>query len=293
MLLGVMPAHCWRVLNPAPFRNLAHSFSKMANPKQRCKDIRDRFYPEHERPAEVFHRRVTALACPDADIVEVGCGRTAGFLRRIAPAFRQAYGIDPEITAVSRENNIHLAPGTAEQLELPDACADILVSVDVIEHLQDPGKAFTEFLRVLRPGGRILAVTPNKMHPPLLAARLLNHRLRQTLNSWATGTEPDDTFKTFYRSNSLGAFEKLATSFGLEVKSLEYVSNHPEYFMFSRPCYRVAVSLERAFLKRPYFAFLRQLIFADLQKVGPPIPLHRRQARETGILASVQKRVEL
>ena len=238
----------------------------MANPKQRCKDIRDRFYPEHERPAEVFHQRVMALARTDHDIVEIGCGRTAGFLRRVAPAFRQAYGIDPEITAVSRENNIHLAPGTAEQLDLPDASADILVSVDVIEHLPDPGKAFTEFLRVLRPGGQILAVTPNKMHPPLLAARLLNHRMRQTLNSWATGTDPDDTFRTFYRLNSLSAFRKLADVFGLKIVSLEYVSNHPEYLMFSRSVYRLGVGLERTLLSTQPFAFLRQLIFADFQK---------------------------
>jgi len=238
----------------------------MPNAKERCKDIRDRFYPEHERPVEVIHQRVMALSRPDADIVEVGCGRTGGFVRQVAPAFRIAYGIDPEITAVTRDGNIQLTPGTAEHLELPDECADLILSVDVIEHLPDPAKAFAEFLRVLRPGGRILSVTPNKMHPPLIAARLMNHRLRQTINSWATGTEPDDTFKTFYRLNSLGAFEKLATDFGLEVKSLEYISNHPEYFMFSRPCYRVAVSFERTFLNTRPFAFLRQLIFADFQK---------------------------
>jgi SAM-dependent methyltransferase len=238
----------------------------MPNAKQRCKDIRDRFYPEHERPAEIFHQRVMALSGRDVDIVEVGCGRTGGFVRQVAPAFRTAYGIDPEITAVAREGNLQLTPGTAERLELPDECADVIVSVDVIEHLQDPKIAFAEFLRVLRPGGRILSVTPNKMHPPLVAARLLNHRLRQTINSWATGTEPDDTFKTFYRLNSLAAFERLASDLGLKMRSLEYVSNHPEYFMFSRPCYRIAVSFERTFLNTRPFAFLRQLIFADFQK---------------------------
>jgi ubiquinone/menaquinone biosynthesis C-methylase UbiE len=257
----------------------------MPNAKERCKDIRDRFYPEHERPAEVIHQRVMALSRPDADFVEVGCGRTGGFVRQMAPAFRTAYGVDPEVTAVTRDGNVQLTPGTAEQLELPDECADLIVSVDVVEHLQHPEKAFAEFLRVLRPGGRILTVTPNKMHPPLVAARLLNHRLRQTINSWATGTEPDDTFRTFYRLNSLGAFEKLAGNFGLEVMSLEYVSNHPEYFMFSRSLYRAAVSFERTFLNARPFAFLRQLIFADFQK-----PAHAMDSRRSPSLISQTSR---
>lgn len=235
-------------------------------PKQRCKDIRDRFYPMDERPGELFFQRVMALQGADKDIAEIGCGRVPGFLRRVSGSFRSLYGFDPEISAPSQEGNIRLAQGFAEHLELADASVDAIVSADVVEHLADPQKAFAEFIRVLRPRGRILAMTPNKMHPPLLVARLLNHETRQRLNSWATGTQPEDTFKVFYRLNTVPAFRRLAGDLGLKTIHVDYLSNHPQYLMFSRLFYRMGVVFERNLLARRPFAFLRQYILAELEK---------------------------
>jgi SAM-dependent methyltransferase len=235
-------------------------------PKQRCKDIRDRFYPFDERPGELFFQRVMALKGADRNLAEIGCGRVPGFLRRVSANFRTLYGFDPEIAAPSEEGNIRLAQGFAEHLELPDKSVDAVVSADVVEHLEDPHKAFSEFIRVLRPGGRILAMTPNKNHPPLFVARLLNHRTRQILNSWATGTRPEDTFRVFYHLNTVPAFKRLANELGLKVIKAEYISNHPQYLMFSRLSYRMGIMVERNLLNTRPFAFLRQYILAELEK---------------------------
>lgn len=238
----------------------------MPTPKERCQDIRDRFYPYDDRPGEFFFRRVSALGGPDSDLVEVGCGREPGFLRRVAPAFRLLYGFDPEITAPAQENGIRLAPGFAEHLDLGDRSVNVVTSANVVEHLPDPCRAFTEFKRVLRPGGRILVHTPNMLHPPLLLARPLPHRARQYLNRLTTGTRSEDTFPTFYRANTLSTIHRLARDLGLKVVSLQYVSNHPQYLMFSRFCYRVGVTIERSLLNTRALAFLRQYIFAELEK---------------------------
>jgi len=55
--------------------------------------------------------------------------------------------------------------------ELPDHSADVVLCLDVIEHLiySDQEKAVDEFARVLRPGGRALISVPNLAH---LASRL-------------------------------------------------------------------------------------------------------------------------
>jgi SAM-dependent methyltransferase len=238
----------------------------MISPKQRCKDIRDRFYPMEERPGEILFRRVKELGGSERDLLEVGCGRVPGFLRQAASSYRSLYGFDPEITASSQDGNIRIAPGFAEHLELEDQSVDVLTSTDVVEHLPDPRKAFAEFMRVLRPGGRILVITPNKTHPPLFAARLLSHRARQTLNGWVTGTKSEDTFPTFYRLNAVPDFKRLASDLGLKVIRAEYISNHPQYLMFSRVCYRIGVTLERRLLRMQSLAFLRQYIFAELEK---------------------------
>jgi SAM-dependent methyltransferase len=235
-------------------------------PKQRCKDIRDRFYPFEERPGELFFQRVMALGRPGNDLAEIGCGRVPGFLRRVAPGFRSLYGFDPEISEPSQEGNIRIAPGFAEHLDLPNESVDVVVSTDVVEHLSDPPRAFSEFIRVLRPGGRILTMTPNKFHPPLLAATWMNHRTRQRLNSLVTGTQSEDTFRTFYRLNSVPAFKLLAQDLRVKLIKAEYVSNHPQYLMFSRLCYRLGIAFERSLLRMRALSFLRQYIVAELEK---------------------------
>lgn len=235
-------------------------------PKQKCKDIRDRFYPMEQRPGEIFFNRVKELGGADRDLLEVGCGRVPGFLRDMAPNYRLLHGFDPEITEVSQSGNIRTAPGFAEKLDLKGESVDVLVSTDVVEHLPDPRKAFTEFMRVLRPGGRILTITPNKSHPPLFAARMLSHGLRQKINGLVTGTKDEDTFPTFYKLNSVSDFKQLAGALGLNVITAEYLSNHPQYLMFSRAVYRVGVTFERNLLNTRPLASLRQYIFTELEK---------------------------
>jgi SAM-dependent methyltransferase len=235
-------------------------------PKEKCKDIRDRFYPMDGRPAQIIFSRVIKLGGYERDLLEVGCGRESNFLREAAAHYRLLYGFDPEIAAQVQEGKIRFAPGFAEHLDLKDESVDVLTSIDVVEHLPDPRKAFSEFMRVLRPGGRILVITPNKSHPPLFGARMLSHGMRQKINGFVTGTKDEDTFPTFYRLNNVSAFKRLANDLGLKVITAEYLSNHPQYLMFSRVAYRIGVAFERTLLRTRPLAFLRQYIFAELQK---------------------------
>lgn len=238
----------------------------MPTAKQRCKDIRDRFYPFEGRPAEILWRRILSLADPDAVVIEVGCGREPGLLRRAVSHFGSAYGFDPEFSAPLQEGRIHLARGFAEHLSLPDESADLIITVDVLEHLAEPVKAFSEFARVLRSRGRILSLTPNILHPPLLLARPLPHWMRRYLNKRATGTESEDTFPTFYRANTVGALRHVGQNSGLSVVSIEHISNHPQYLMFSRLCYRAGIAIERNILNTRPFAFLRHYILSEFEK---------------------------
>jgi len=65
----------------------------------------------------------------------------------------------------------------AENLELPDASFDVVISFSSIMHFPNPGRAAAEMLRVLRPGGRlVLSFTAIR---PLSGPRLLRHWLRR------------------------------------------------------------------------------------------------------------------
>jgi 2-polyprenyl-3-methyl-5-hydroxy-6-metoxy-1,4-benzoquinol methylase len=49
-----------------------------------------------------------------------------------------------------------------EPLDLPGESFDVIISTEVIEHLENPRATFREFHRLLRPAGTIIVTTPNQ-----------------------------------------------------------------------------------------------------------------------------------
>ena len=98
-----------------------------------------------------------------ARIAEVGCG-TGGTLRTLSAAFPSAsvLGIDPneQALALTRDRGSEAVLGRFEELPLPDGWADLLLGLDVIEHVRDDARALAEARRALRPGGRLVLTVP-------------------------------------------------------------------------------------------------------------------------------------
>jgi L-amino acid N-acyltransferase YncA/2-polyprenyl-3-methyl-5-hydroxy-6-metoxy-1,4-benzoquinol methylase len=83
--------------------------------------------------------------------------------RRVGPSGK-AYGLDmtPEMLALSRANateagvdNVEFLEGYMEDMPLPDASVDVVLSNCVVNLSPDKPAVFSEIARVLRPGGRI------------------------------------------------------------------------------------------------------------------------------------------
>ena len=53
--------------------------------------------------------------------------------------------------------------GSILEMPFPDNSFDYIVSSEVIEHTMDPLHAFNELYRVLKPGGKLVLTTPNKL----------------------------------------------------------------------------------------------------------------------------------
>jgi len=56
---------------------------------------------------------------------------------------------------------VHLLDKESCNLPFADGHFDLLVSIDVHEHLRHPERLVAEFIRVLKPGGRAVVTTPN------------------------------------------------------------------------------------------------------------------------------------
>jgi SAM-dependent methyltransferase len=103
---------------------------------------------------------------PGLDLVDVGCGPgtiTTGLATAVAPGRVWAFDRDPEAVAEARRRlpDATVAVADAAALPLPDDAADIAWSHALLEHVADPVAALREMGRVVRPGGVVVAVSPD------------------------------------------------------------------------------------------------------------------------------------
>jgi ubiquinone/menaquinone biosynthesis C-methylase UbiE len=99
-------------------------------------------------------------------VLDLGSGAGADVLisaRRVGPGGR-AIGLDmtDEMLELARRNaaeaglaNVEFRKGYIEEIPLPDASVDVVISNCVINLAADKGKVLAEVARVLRPGGRV------------------------------------------------------------------------------------------------------------------------------------------
>src|SRR5438132_10815763 len=135
-------------------------------------------------------------------VLAVGSGAGLDVLlcaRRVAPQ-GHAYGVDmtDEMLELANGNakksgvtNASFLKGTIENVPLPDASVDVVISNCVINLAEDKGAVIKEAFRVLRPGGLFAVADMVELDP-------LDERLKKQLDSWAgciSGTIPIDQYR--------------------------------------------------------------------------------------------------
>ncbi|MEW5871195.1 MAG: class I SAM-dependent methyltransferase [Chloroflexota bacterium] len=104
-------------------------------------------------------------------ILENGCG-IGMYVEHLAHHSSQIIGLeyDPDRALEAGQRvaplpQAHILCAAGERLPFPDSHFDLILSHEVLEHVQDDRQAVSEMVRVLRPGGRIVIFAPNRGYP--------------------------------------------------------------------------------------------------------------------------------
>lgn len=144
--------------------------------------------------------KTAALAEPNQTVLDAGAGETrfaAYFSRHLYLALDACVG-----DALWDYSRIHVVADLAA-LPLRDSAVDIVLNIQVLEHVKDPGAVVTELHRVLRPGGRLYLTAPQ---------------------GWGEHQQPHD----FYRFTSY-ALRNLLTAAGFEHSEIKPLGGYFHY----------------------------------------------------------------
>lgn len=119
--------------------------------------------PIHQR---LFKAYVVAKEYIHGDVLEVGCGEGRGInvLMEAAKHFTAVDKIEPVIKKLQQKYPAgrFLAMNIPPLKELASDSYDVIVSFQVIEHIENDQLFLKEIHRVLKPGGTALITTPNR-----------------------------------------------------------------------------------------------------------------------------------
>ena len=98
----------------------------------------------------------------------------------------------------------------------------------------------------------ISKLIPNKFHPWIVAR--------------TTGRAEEDTFPTYYKSNTYRAIKRLSKESGFELTASRYLGQYPAYFMFNPVLLLPAIGYEKLVNKFNSLRYLRGWLLVILRK---------------------------
>lgn len=133
---------------------------------------------DFERMVPAFHKGTTAYAehviryqaaqeiVRNKTVLDIACGSGYG-TAMLATTAEEVIGIDVNEAAVEyaaayySKSNVRYLLGDGQNIPLPDASIDVVISFETIEHIQDYQKFLSEIKRILKCDGTLVLSTPN------------------------------------------------------------------------------------------------------------------------------------
>jgi len=233
--------------------------------KNLSKKLIDRYYSYEQHPYYIFESIIKCYLKSSCTLLDAGCGRHAEFLVKYKDKVKRAIGVDlVEFDPGVKNIGLELLQSDLMNIELKDGSVDLIISRSVMEHLEKPLPVFTTLHRILRPGGRFIFLTPNLGDYVSIFAKLIPNRFHPWIVARTEGRKEEDTFPTFYRSNTHAALTRLAMKSNFKLVSCRYLGQCPHYFQFNSFFFLIAMAYEKITSKSDSLKTLRPWLLVEL-----------------------------
>jgi len=200
--------------------------------------------PNWEESTNIYHNQIRQYVTSKTKLLDIGCGHS-NLLKDIYKRTPHTYGIDPDKHALTRNKLIKdVRQEYVEKMSFTDNFFDIVVCAWVLEHLPDPKKVFKEIHRVLKPGGRVIFITPNSLNYNVWIIRLIPESLHDFFTRKLYGRQENDTFSKKYKFNNPKKIEESMKGWGYTKEDL-IINGDPSYISFDRITFEIACLIEK------------------------------------------------
>lgn len=173
----------------------------------------------------VYHEHIAAAIKPDSRVLDLGCGdgRFSG-IQITGFHGKELVGLDIDGELLKKNTYVHYRVlGNAQILPFADGIFDVVITRALVEHLTAPRSAFSEISRVLKSGGKVVLMTPNKLNPLGFFSSNISAKTRATLKKTFTRPELlEGNYEAYYRCNSGGKISRAFRRLGVSTEKVAY-----------------------------------------------------------------------
>lgn len=202
--------------------------------------------PGYRLGLDVYRELLARHIAPGTTVLDAGCG-PAGLVSDFETT-ATVIGVDLHLTGFTEfDGNFgitKLAESPLHTLPFPNNTFDVVTCSWVLEHIADPLASIREVARVMKPGGRLIFITPNALNYVVGLRRLVPQALSRRVVKWIYGRDEDFINPTYYRLNTPYDLERVGIASGLIAERLQTVGD-PTYLAVNELAFQLAVRVER------------------------------------------------
>lgn len=243
-------------------------YSKLTPQEERQVFYKTRYkkdFPKWNETLVYLSNKLSSYVGPKSVVLDIGCGNGNYLIDENRKKIHWAVGIDLKTEFVGKNICMdEIVIGDIIKMPFKDSSFDIVISLWVLEHLEDPSRVFSEIQRVLKPNGLFIFATPNSNFIPLKILKFVNIKfISSYLNKVLFGREEEGVFRTFYRANTIEEIKNV-TENGFRFIELRY-NYDPGYTSFNLITYKLSNYIN-VFLGRIGLNFFKPHILGVLEK---------------------------